>query len=169
MSEWWTQPSAGPLELIAEAEPERFDLRARGEVVATISDQSGRPLVTTGGSAWRMVSYAGGWRYAFIDETRGATVAWYDGGGGLGVGRIVIAPDREYRLRPRLVRGGWRLAEDRATLATFEIPRPGVVAVTVRALPTAAVDGALVLLIGCAVVVRQTLAPTGGGGGGDGG
>jgi hypothetical protein len=157
MTACW-HPTVGPLEL--RRLNARLELRSEESLLATIeAPGDGWLRLHADGQTWRLVEYKPGWHFALMGDPDGETRAWYAGGAGLGGGRIVVAPDRRYRLRAwpwlnarwRLLEGGRELVRLKATGSE----RDWMIRVEIRREPEAATDAPLLILLACAIAVQQ--------------
>ena len=131
-----------------------------GVPVATISFSEGGVAARTATASWDLRNYARGWRYALVDAATGETAAWFDGGRTIWRrGRLVVAPDHDYRLTRVGFDRRWRVAEERRRL--FEIdarfPKGGTAAIL--ALPEDLEDTPALLLLAVAVAVLEAQIP----------
>ena len=139
-----------------------------GEELGEVALEGGVPALHLPRQRWR-IAPSGGWRFAVVDE-RGDPVAWY--AGGPFTGRVVVAPDREYRLRWVLpVAFGWRLREGFTTvIAVRKRGRLGhdrleATIAAVPELPDHAFALAIVTIVVAVVYVSQPAIPGGDAGG----
>jgi hypothetical protein len=103
------------IEAVRERATTRWTLTTDGEELGQVVLEGGVPELHLEGRPWS-IAPSGGWRFAIVDG-RGAPIAWFTGRSL--TGRVVVAPDREYRLRWMLpVWFGWRLLEGRTTVIT---------------------------------------------------
>jgi len=117
--------------------------------------------ITIGGRLLRMERAGRGWQVAFVDTHAGQTRAWYERSALARGGRIVVAPDREYRLRAGLV-SGWSVREDRTTIAELRergSERAFPLQIATRRPPSRPDDTPLLLAVACAMVVLEYSIP----------
>jgi hypothetical protein len=152
------------LELTRVPEGDDFVLTDDGTELARILLRPGI-VVRLDGRTLAAEKYMPGFNLAFVDDEGDPDdpLAWYAGGGGFGGGRIVIAPDREYRVRSRFPLGTqWRVLDGRKELlraratkrwpdARFGIER--------RDEPSLREDSPLVLAVLAVVLVLQAREP----------
>lgn len=139
-----------------------------------LADEAGRKLARLDGTIPSSLSFSGrtlraerfasGWSYAFVPADGRVPVAWFDGRSRLtSGGRIVIAPDREYELRTRILTGRrWELREDGVPLAIVAASPgrwEGSLNVTLTNAPSMDEDQLLLLTIACMIVVLEMSTP----------
>lgn len=156
----WTHPLAGDIRCQIDGAG-LWRLTRDGQELGAFTVPEHGGVLRAAGAEWRLEAFGKGWRWAATAPGREEPVGWLDGGWGVGDGRIIIAPDREYvvDLR-RLSAETWRLKGDDGVLARLFVERESL-RIEPCAVPTWEQDAPLALLLACVYAVGQMTTPRG--------